>query len=92
MRLPILIVTHMDELRKFDSTYHNSIMFDDMEFAHMPETAQIHLVDYHLERAIHCRYNVAKIPPFTQKVFTSNNYPFSQNLAISRRIKLIKFI
>ena len=86
---PALLVTHMDELRKFDKDYHKSIIFDDMEFNHLPETAQIHLVDSDLPRAIHARYGNARIPAKTYKFFTCNKRPLSDIEAINRRIRYI---
>ena len=31
---PILLVTHLDTLKEFNPEYHNSILFDDMDFRH----------------------------------------------------------
>lgn len=86
---PTLWVRHIDELRRFNGEFHNSIIFDDMTFSHQPVTAQIHLVDQDDDSAIHCRYKVAKIPKDTQKIFTCNVRPFSENAAIDRRIHVI---
>lgn len=86
---PALFVTHIDTLREFDPTYHKSIIFDDMSFAHMPLQAQIHIVDNFDSRQIHCRYGLAKIPAGTQKFFTCNEHPFKDHAAIARRIYLI---
>jgi len=87
---PALWVTHMDDLRRFDPKFHRGIIFDDMDFRHMPVTAQIHLVDQEQSRSIHARYNVCHIPAYTPKIFTCNVYPFdAQSDAISRRIQLI---
>lgn len=86
---PALIVTHMDDLRKFDPEFHKTIIFDDMSFTHMPETSQIHLVDQDLARSIHCRYGNAHIPPNTWKIFTCNKFPFTKHPAILRRLTII---
>lgn len=83
---PSLWVRHMDMLRAFRPGYHQSIIFDDMAFAHIPREAQIHLVDFHDEAHIHCRYGVAIIPSETQKIFTANYYPFTEDPAIDRRV------
>lgn len=83
-----LVVSHMDQLRDFSSEKHEAIIFDDMSFTHMPRTAQIHLTDQDLERAIHIRYGVAVIPPNTVKVFTSNIRDiFEDDPAINRRVQ-----
>lgn len=87
---PALWVSHMDVLRQFRPGYHMSIIFDDMCFHHMPVQAQIHLTDWTCSRTIHCRYNSATIPANTVKIFTCNEYPFSDHPAIERRIKLIQ--
>jgi hypothetical protein len=86
---PALLVTHMDSLRQFDPEFHRSIIFDDMDFEHLPVTAQIHLVDHELPRKIHARYNCASIPAKTYKFFTCNKFPFSNHEAIERRIEHI---
>lgn len=86
---PALLVTHMDDLRKYDMNYHRGIVFDDMSFDHTPVTAQIHIVDWSLDRSIHCRYGCATIPARTRKIFTCNKMPFTEEAAILRRIKLI---
>lgn len=89
---PMLLVSHMDDLVKFDSSYHRSILFDDMSFLHMPLQAQIHLVDSDLPRSIHCRYRTARIPAGTVKYFTCNTNPFSDEEAITRRIVYINIL
>lgn len=83
---PALWVTHMDDLRAFDSSRHKSIIFDDMSFLHMPREAQIHIVDNDDTRSIHIRYGVATIPKGTRKLFTCNGPIFSEDPAIARRI------
>lgn len=83
-----LWVTHMDDLGRFDEDEYEGIVFDDMSFTHLPRTAQIHLVDFDDDRSIHIRYQTAKIPAGTKKVFTSNT-PDIVDLAdeaINRRV------
>lgn len=87
---PCLLVSHMDQLKKFDASKHKSIIFDDMDFKHMPLTAQIHLTDSEQPRAIHVRYGIVTIPSGVTKIFTCNNYPFEFHPAIERRTKHIK--
>lgn len=82
---PALFVTHMDDLRKL-TTEHKSIIFDDMDFKHFPRTAQIHLVDRFDARSIHVRYGTATIPAGIVKIFTCNEYPFTEDEAIKRRV------
>lgn len=90
MPKPILFVSHLDDLRKFKPNKHKSILFDDVSIAHMPETAQIHLVDQENPRSIHVRYGTVRIPARTPKVFTCNTFPVNHGLnAIKRRTQLL---
>lgn len=86
---PALWVRHLDVLQSFRPGYHKSIIFDDMDFKHYPRTAQIHLTDTHDAAQIHVRYRIAYIPENTVKIFTANEYPFSDDPAIERRVNLI---
>lgn len=89
-----LVVSHIDDLLDFDPTVNEGIIFDDMDFKHMPRTAQIHIVDNDLERSIHCRYQRAKIPAKTKKIFTTNEFDgrvvLTDDPAIKRRVRIIK--
>lgn len=67
-----LVVSHIDDLKDFDPSIHHGIIFDDMDFCHLPVTSQIHLLDWDMPRSIHVRYGVATIPAQTVKVFTTN--------------------
>lgn len=86
---PALWVSHMDVLRLYRPNYHKSIIFDDMQFKHMPVQAQIHMTDWTDSRQIHCRYGYATIPAKTVKIFTCNEFPFTEHPAIKRRITII---
>lgn len=82
-----LMVSHMDDLSMFDPSFHAGIIFDDMEFTHIPRSAQIHLVDIDNDRSIHIRYQTAFIPKNTKKIFTTNlDDIFLDDSAINRRI------
>lgn len=87
---PALWVSHLDTLRAFRPGFHKAIIFDDMSFTHLPLQAQIHLVDWIDQRQIHCRYGCATIPAKTVKIFTCNDYPFSDHPAIERRVTKIQ--
>lgn len=89
---PALWVRHIDMLRNFRAGYHQSIIFDDMSFKHMPREAQIHLTDWTDEAQLHCRYGVAVIPAQVQKIFTANEMPFTEDPAVLRRIYKIMVI
>lgn len=82
-----LLVTHIDQLRLFDSRYYGGIVFDDMSFLHFPRTGQIHLLDCSQPRALHVRYGTVNIPAYTKKIFTSNDDIFLlDDPAIKRRV------
>lgn len=90
-----LLVSHMDDLQTFDSNNHDGIVFDDMDFNHIPRTAQIHLVDTAISRSIHIRYKTALIPAGTKRIFTTN-VPDGECLllsdkAIRRRCNIVHF-
>lgn len=90
---PALFVRHLDSLKLFRENHHKSIIFDDLEFAHLPNHTQKFLVDMENLSEIHVRYNVARVPAGTTKIFTANEYPFStggaHGPAIERRIQVI---
>lgn len=87
---PCLFVTHLDDLKKFKINYHVSILFDDVSFCHLPETSQIHLLDYENPRSIHIRHTIARVPAGITKIITCNTVPVSYaNPAIQRRSQLV---
>lgn len=89
---PALFVRHLDTLCQLTSE-HRSIIFDDMDFQHLPVPTQKYLIDCRDVATIHVRYRTATIPVGVTRIFTSNVYPFQANgnhiQAIQRRIKLI---
>lgn len=87
---PALMVSHLDDLKKFRSGYHKGIIFDDVSIKHLPETSQIHLLDSFDTRSIHVRYGTVTIPKDTPKIFTCNEFPVSKIPAIERRIQAIR--
>lgn len=89
---PALWVRHIDILRKFRPGFHQSIIFDDMDFKHLPRSTQIYIADQDDIAQIHCRYGVATIPARTQKIFTANTMPFEEDEAIRRRLQIINII
>lgn len=86
---PALFVSQLDDLRGFRRGYHQSIIFDDMDFKHIPRTSQIHLLDFDNERSIHLRYKNVRIPAGIHKIFTCNELPFIEDPAIRRRMAVI---
>lgn len=89
MLKPILFCTHVDQLKHFSNSIHKSILFDDMDFSHWPVTAQIHLTDRQMPRAINRRYGTTLIPPGIQVSVTCNQRPFLWDPAINRRLNLL---
>lgn len=88
-----LMVSHIDDLKNFDPNVHDGILFDDMEFNHVPVSAQIHLTDWDFDRSIHIRYGLANIPKNTKKVFTTNVesgliFNLDPSLGVKRRVRV----
>jgi len=93
-----LLVSDLDDLKKFNAHLHDGIVFDDMSFLHIPPEKVIHLVDQDFQRSIRCRHSNVTIPANTAKIFTHNDanpffsdqghYPPSpeQKIAIMRRL------
>lgn len=83
-----LFVSHLDGLKRL-SDEHDGIIFDDMDFKHLPRTTQIHLVDWDDERDIHVRYGTVTIPAHTPKIFTCNIDCLDvTDTAIARRVTI----
>ncbi len=87
-----LMVSHTDDLLKYNPDEYDGIIFDDMDFKHFPRSAQIHLLDWDDNRSIHCRYVSAFIPANTRKIFTTNEPDGSvfdlTDAAIRRRVEV----
>jgi len=92
MLKPILFCTHIDQLKHFSHSMHRSILFDDMDFSHWPVTAQIHLADRNMPRAINRRYGTTLIPPGVQVSVTCNQRPFTWDPAVNRRLNLLTLL
>lgn len=85
-----LMASHTDDLKVYDKDLYDGIIFDDMDFKNWPRTSQIHLVDIDEDRSIHCRFTCAFIPAGTKKIFTCNEFPFVDDPAIQRRVRLLE--
>lgn len=90
---PALFIRHLDSLALFRPE-HRSIIFDDLDFRHLPPSAQKYLVDFENLAEIHVRYKVAKIPAGIPRIITANEYPFLDDNsvhaeAIARRVNKI---
>jgi hypothetical protein len=89
---PILI-SHLEDLRKIKHDT-DGLVFDDMNFNHIPRQAQIHLLDIEEDRSIHVRYGLVEIPAGMPRIFCCNwdHFPFLVNDgAIERRHTLHEF-
>lgn len=88
-----LFISHLDQLATYDPETYDGIIFDDMDFRHLPRESQIHLTDWDNDRAIHIRYMTAFIPKHTRKIFTSNlARVFVSDPAIDRRVTVINLL
>lgn len=88
-----LIVSHVDKLKEYDPTFHDGIVFDDMDFRHWPACSQKHLLDWTQDREINVKHAIAYIPKHTRKIFTCNysEFPFDEsNTAIMDRIYMVR--
>lgn len=83
---PAVWASHMDDL-KGEMNEIKTVVFDDMDFKHLPRTSQIHLVDTEHDRTIHARYRNIFLPKGTKRVFTCNEYPLLfHDESIQRRV------
>lgn len=89
-----LMISHLDDLKKFKSGNYNCIVFDDMSFLHLHDRAQLYLVDQDFDRSIHVRYGTVTIPKYTLKIFLHNYKDRIVNLKfdeIKRRVNVVEF-
>lgn len=88
---PALWVNHLDDLKGLTKE-HKCIIFDDMDFKHLPRTTQIYLVDQDHLRTIHCRNTNSIIPAHMPKIFCCNEYCFIDDEAVNRRVQRINIV
>ena len=88
LKKTFLKVTHIDHLKKYDGE--DVIIWDDVNFTHIPRTSCIHIAEVRNSRQIHMRHTVADIPPGILNIFTGNEYmfPIDDYGAIDRRLHL----
>lgn len=67
-----ILVSHIDDLKRFDARTNDGLVFDDMTFTHWPPTSCIHIVDMEHDRTINVRYGTVTIPAWTKRIFTTN--------------------
>lgn len=88
-----LFVTHLDCLKQYNGE--ECLIFDDMEFGHLPRSTNIYVCDVEQERTIHCRFSNALIPAGVKRIFCTNKMPcemFKWEEAIDRRCYCIKLV
>jgi len=85
LKKTFLFVTHLDKLKKYNGE--DVLLYDDVDFHHLPRTTQIHIAEVGNPRDIHCRHTVASIPAGILNIFCANHDPFlMSDPAISRRL------
>lgn len=89
---PSLVVKHLEDLLFLRVDFHKCIIFDDVEFRHLPRTTQLNLVDMEQSVTIHLRHIVTRIPLGMPRIFCYNLYHEPVDLtdpAILRRCVVI---
>lgn len=86
-----LLVSHLEDLKKLKPDT-DGIVFDDMQFLHIPVTSQIHLCDIDEDRTIHIRYGTVSIPGGLRRIvcYNPSRPPFTSDPAIDRRCRLVR--
>lgn len=64
-------ITQLDDLRTADLS--RGIILDDIEVGHMPFQAIKNLTEFERPASAYCRYNNARIPARTKRIFTTNS-------------------
>lgn len=90
-----LMCSDIEDLRKYDPAVNDGVVFDDMDFSHIPRTAIIHLVDSEYRRSIHMRHYNWDKPAGLPMIATTNNHggnifgQYYDDPAIVRRIRVV---
>lgn len=92
-----LLVQQIEDLKSFDPTVNDGIVFDDMSFTHVPFQQVLRLFDMDDDSVIFCRYENAVIPAGTKRIFTHNHHEAwipkdlmeNQYDALNRRVKVV---
>lgn len=89
---PGLFCRHLEDLKLFEVGYHQSIIFDDLTFSHLPRDTQLYLVDMNDPITLHVRHTVIRLPAGIERIFTNNHFPFTKLPEIERRIFRVKVV
>lgn len=69
---PPLIVSHLEDLKRFRPGRHGGLIFDDISLRSFEPRTLIHLVDSEIPRTLNVKHGSITIPANTRKIFTSN--------------------
>jgi len=92
-----LLVSSMEDLKKYRPDAHDGLVFDDMSFTALDPQNAIHLTDWEAPRTLRVLYGSVTLPAQTRKIFTSN-VPWSSvfpamteahHAAVQRRLTVI---
>lgn len=91
-----MLCSHVDQIKDYEASGYDGVIFDDMSFKHLPVEGQIHLVDTEEDRWIHCRYAPGKLKRGTSRIITTNK-PYYEvlefdNPAIARRLLVVEVL
>lgn len=86
-----IFIREKEELKNFRESYHNGIIFDDVDVSTMSREELIHLFDQDNPSTIRILYRSVRIPAKVEKVFTTNTPSgFLRNdEALKRRLHVI---
>lgn len=70
-----LLVSHLEDLKKFRPALHDGIVFDDISLADLPPHVAIQIVDWEMPRTLNVKYGSVTLPARTRKIFTFNLGP-----------------
>lgn len=94
-----VFISDIDDLKRFNLSKYDGIVFDDCSFCHWPPESVIKLLDMDYSRSIRLRYTNVSIPKGMKRIFTHNEEkifydplktPASQQAAIDRRVSVFK--
>lgn len=67
-----LLVSHLEDLKRYRADRHDGIVFDDICFTHLRPTECIHVLDWEMPRTINVKHGSVTLPAHVRKVVTSN--------------------
>lgn len=67
-----LLVSNVEEIKRFNPIKHDGIVFDEASFTHMPREIQIAWIDQEIRRGLRVCHGYKSIPKRTPKIFVTN--------------------